>query len=87
MLLIFRESGMRTRKSLNGESLLQLIYDLFAGNYWFKKVPDHRDQSRITFSLEDILMSGFAIFGWQRQSWSILSFREGDWQGQVIELG
>src|SRR5579883_1179356 len=47
---------MRARKSLNGESLLRLIYELF------KKVPDHRDPSRITFPLEDILMSGFAIF-------------------------
>jgi hypothetical protein len=47
---------MRARKSLNGESLLRLIYELF------KKVPDHRDPSRITYQLEDILMSGFAIF-------------------------
>jgi hypothetical protein len=47
---------MKTGKSLSGESLLRLIYDLF------KKVPDHRDPGRITFPLEDILMSGFAIF-------------------------
>lgn len=45
-----------TGKSLSGEALLRLIYGLF------KKVPDHRDPGRITFPLEDILMSGFAIF-------------------------
>lgn len=47
---------MKARKPLSGESLLQLIYSLF------KKVPDHRDPGRITFPLEDILMSGFAIY-------------------------
>lgn len=47
---------MRARKSLNGESLLQLIYELF------KKVPDHRASERITYPLEDILMAGFAVF-------------------------
>jgi hypothetical protein len=47
---------MKPGKSLSGESLLRLIYGLF------KKVPDHRDPGRITFPLEDILMSGFAIY-------------------------
>ena len=47
---------MKTGNSLSGESLLRHIYGLF------KKVPDHRDPGRITFPLEDILMSGFAIY-------------------------
>jgi hypothetical protein len=47
---------MKTGKSFSGESLLSLIYQLFG------KVPDHRDESRISLPLKDILMSGFAIF-------------------------
>ena len=42
--------------SLSGESLLKLLRNKFS------KVPDYRDPSRITFPLEDILMSAFAIF-------------------------
>jgi hypothetical protein len=59
---------MRARKSLNGESLLRLIYELF------QKVPDHRDPARIVFELEDFLMSGFAIFSLKFPS--LLKFEE-----------
>jgi len=59
---------MKTGKSLSGESLLRLIYELF------KKVPDHRDPGRITYALEDILMSGFAIYSLKFPS--LLKFEE-----------